>query len=194
LNILGAEAGNVAVDLTGVANVGGLALDGVPFPGAGLDAGGRSYSGILLSGVQTLGSVPFVILPVSAPSNAVSGGSVPLPAGQFTTLRVLATAVNGNQPTQSFTITYSDGTKTIVKQSLSDWANPQNYPGETVGLSFPYRDNSNGTTDGRVFQLYAYSFALAPGKTVSSVALPSNRNVVVVAATLTGGTTSSAAH
>jgi hypothetical protein len=47
-----------------------------------------------------------------------------------------------------------------------------------------YRDNSDGTRDGRPFSLYAYSFNLAPGKTVSSVTLPANRNVAVVAMSL----------
>jgi hypothetical protein len=47
-----------------------------------------------------------------------------------------------------------------------------------------YRDNSTGTLDERVLYLYGYSFALNSAKTVKSIALPQNRNVVVLAITL----------
>jgi hypothetical protein len=128
-----------------------------------------------------------------AAPDAVSAVSVPLPAGQFAALKMLATAVNGNQPSQTFTVTYTDGTKTAFTQSLSDWATPQAYPGETTAFTSSYRDNSTGTIDVRPLQLYEYSFTLNSAKTVSSIALPNNRNVVALAFTLSGAL-SSATH
>jgi hypothetical protein len=127
-------------------------------------------------------------------ADAVTGASIPLPAGQFTSLKMLATAVNGNQRGQSFTVTYTDGTKSTVAQGLSDWFAPANYPGETTALTMAWRDNSTGTTDGETFHLYEYSFPLNSAKTVSSISLPNNRNVVALAITLTGSTVSQAAH
>jgi hypothetical protein len=109
---------------------------------------------------------------------------VSLPAGQYTTLKLLATGVNGNQTAQRFTVTYTDGTTTVFTQNLSDWFTPQGYAGETAALRMNYRDNSDGSRDGRVFSLYTYSFTLNSAKTVSSVTLPSNRNVVLLAASL----------
>ncbi len=50
-----------------------------------------------------------------------------------------------------------------------------------------YRDNSTGTIDTRLLYLYGYSFSLNVAKTVSSITLPANRNVVLMAITLTGG-------
>ena len=47
-----------------------------------------------------------------------------------------------------------------------------------------YRDNSTGTTDGEIFRLFGYSFALNNAKTVRSVTLPQSSNVVVLAITL----------
>jgi hypothetical protein len=48
-----------------------------------------------------------------------------------------------------------------------------------------YRVNSNGTTDASAtFYLYGYSMAIDHTKTVKSLTLPSNRKVVVLAATL----------
>jgi hypothetical protein len=49
----------------------------------------------------------------------------------------------------------------------------------------PYRISSGGTQDDGPFYLYGYSFALNRAKTVQSLTLPNNRNVVVLAATLT---------
>jgi len=51
-------------------------------------------------------------------------------------------------------------------------------------VSMGYRDKSNGTEDTRTFDLYGYSFALNSSKTVSSIVLPQDSNVVVLAMTL----------
>lgn len=99
---------------------------------------------------------------------------------------MLATGLNGNQAAQKFTVTYSDGTTAAFSQSLSDWFSPQNYAGESQALTMGYRDNSTGTIDGETFRLYGYSFTLNPAKTVKSISLPANRNVVVLAITLAG--------
>jgi hypothetical protein len=77
-------------------------------------------------------------------------------------------------------VTYSDNTTTKITQSLSDWYTPQNYAGESIALSMAYRLNPNGTADNRTFNLYGYSFTLNKAKTVKSITLPSNTNVVVL--------------
>jgi hypothetical protein len=74
---------------------------------------------------------------------------------------------------------------------LSDWFTPQNFHGETVAMSLPYRDNGAGQRDNRTFSLYEYMFPLIAGKTVASITLPNNRNVVVLAIILNAATTSS---
>jgi lysophospholipase L1-like esterase len=176
-------SGTVFVSLVSAYNITGVVGDGAPFTGGGLDGAGYAYSEALLGGSQTVGGVVFSIGPMDLP-DAVSSATVPLPAGQFATLKILATGVNGNQPSQNFTVNYTDGTQSAFTQSLSDWFTPQGFGGETVAVTSPYRDASNGTEDGRTFRLYEYSFNLASGKTVSSIVLPNNRNVVVLAMTL----------
>ena len=57
-------------------------------------------------------------------------------------------------------------------------------------MTMPYRDNAQGQKDNRTFYLYQYTFALVANKTVVSVTLPDNRNVVVLAASLTNATAS----
>ena len=186
LTVVPPTAGTAAVDLSPSYNVSASAVDNLPFTSGGLDALGRSYSGMLLGASQSVGGNLFSLGPMGLP-DAVSGQTVALPAGQFTSLKMLATGVNGNQTGQAFTVTYTDGTTATFTQSLSDWYTPQSYSGESEAVTTNYRDNSTGTTDGRVFYLYSYSFNLNSAKTVRSIALPQNRNVVVLAITLAGG-------
>lgn len=129
-------------------------------------------------------------------ANAVSSLTVPLPNGSFTALNLLGAGVNGNQVNQTFVVTYSDGTTTASVQSLSDWCTPQGYSGETVALSMPYRLAPGGGQTGcgaASIDVYAYSLALNASKSVSSLTLPNNRDVVLLAASLVPATTVSAA-
>ncbi len=177
------------VNLAPAYNVNALVLDGQRFSGPGLDGGlngsSTAYSANLLGAQKTIGGTAFVFGPANA-LDAVSGKTVALPAGQFTSLQLLATGINGDQPAQLFRVTYTDGTIATFTQGVSDWFAPQGYAGETRAIAMPYRDNGEGQRDNRTFSCFGYSFALLPGKTVKSLALPNNRNVVVLAATLNG--------
>jgi len=108
-----------------------------------------------------------------------------LPAGNFSSLRMLGTGVNGQQLSQPFTVTYTDGTTSVFNQSLSDWQKSQNFAGESKALTMPYADNIyNGGRIPQPTYLYGYSFALENSKTVESVTLPNNPNVDALAFTL----------
>jgi hypothetical protein len=89
--------------------------------------------------------------------------------------------VNGNQANQTFTVTYTDGTTATFTQSISDWFTPQGYAGETTALTTAYRDTSGGTEQAGPFNVYEYTLALDPTKAVSSVTLPEDGNVEVLA-------------
>jgi hypothetical protein len=114
--------------------------------------------------------------------DAVSSTTIPLPAGNYTTLNLLGTAAHGAQTNQSFVVTYTDGTTTTIKQSLSDWwGPPSNFAGESQVLKMPYLVTPTGATMNEVVYVYGYSFAINSAKTVKSLTLPNNRNVVVLA-------------
>jgi len=187
LTIVAASAGTTVVNLAPYFNVPASAVDYLPFTGGGMDAGGRSYSGTLLGASQNVGGTVFSLGPMGA-SGAVSEQTATLPAGKFTTMQLLASGLNGSQLNQTFVIKYTDGTTASFKQSLSDWCGPQSYSGESQAIPMTYRDNSTGTVDTRPLYLYGYTFNLNSAKTVSSITLPKNRNVVVLAITLAGGT------
>ena len=59
-----------------------------------------------------------------------------------------------------------------------------NFEGESAAVSLLYRLTADGSKKSRTFYEYAYSFDLDPTKVVRSFSVPSNRDVVVFAATL----------
>jgi hypothetical protein len=151
----------------------------------GLDGMGYSYSSNLLSTSRVFNGILFDFGPPNLLDAVASGGQVvSLPQGQFSSLILLASGIEGNQSSQSLTVNYSDGTSSHFTQSFSDWFTPQKFAGEFEAVAMPYRDFDNGTKDKRTFSLYGYRFALNAAKTVQSVTLPNDANVVVLAGTL----------
>jgi alpha-mannosidase len=177
-------AGTVPVDLSSVYNITGIYSDGATFVrDTSLDGDGYSFSSQLLGTEQIADGVVFKLGPPNAP-DVVSGKTVILPAGRFSTMEVLAVGVNGAQELQTFTVAYSDGTSSSFIQSLSDWASPRNFSGESEAVRLPYRLTAAGSKDTRTFYADAYSFRLDRQKAVHSLSLPSNRDVLVFAITL----------
>jgi hypothetical protein len=176
--------GSVSVNLSGAFNINsGIVTDGTTFSGGGLDNDGNSYSSNLLGSAVTFGGVHMTLGPANA-ADAVANATVTLPSGRFSTLQVLAAGVNGNQASQAFTVHFSDGTSQSFTQSVSDWAHPQNFAGETIAATMAHRDQSTGATQTRTVNLFGYVFTLNNSKTVSSITLPATRNVVVLAISL----------
>ena len=172
------------VNMTSASNVDGIFHKGISVTHGGLDNDGYAYSANLLgTSITTLG-VPFTLGNPGSP-DAVANGTIALPPGNFATLEVLGTAVNGNQCDQVFTVTYTDGTTSTFKRSVSDWYTPQRYSGETTASVMPYRITPGGapSADGP-FYLYGYKFSLNSAKTVKSITLPHNRDVVALAITV----------
>ncbi|MDB6064190.1 MAG: Sedolisin [Pedosphaera sp.] len=185
LTIAAPIPGSVPVSISSFYNRAGIYTDGHTFTG-GADGGGYSFSANLLGGAPSWNGLVFTL----GPSNALdvvscTGQVITLPAGNFTTLQMLASAVQGNQAAQTFTVTYTDNSTAVFSQSISDWANPQNYAGESRVNTAAYRNNGGGTKDlGTTATVYASSFTLNETKTVKSVTLPNNGNVLVMAIVL----------
>ncbi len=180
------------VNLGSFFNRGGIYTDGTKFgscfvscSGGGLDNGGYAYSSSLLGPSTMLNGVVFNYGAANT-NNDVSAAAqtITLPAGQFSSLKIMGTAVGGPQTAQAFVVTYADGTTATFTQSLSDWYTSQNYAGETRAVQMAYRDTNNGGRDTRIFNLYNYSFALNSTKSVQSIKLPNNANVQILAMTL----------
>ena len=128
---------------------------------------------------------------VSGPmADAVSSTTIPLPAGKYATLDLLGAAAHGAQTNQKFVVSYTDGTTTTITQSLNDWwgscsggvcVASQTFAGESVAMKMPYLVTPTGGKLNQVVYVYGYSFAINSAKTVKSLTLPDNRNVMVLA-------------
>ena len=177
------------VDLVSAYNRNSIYADGTNFTSDGLDGAGYAYSSDLLTANRILNGIQFNFGPANQP-DAVYGDGKPisLPAGQFATLQLLAAGIYGPVLGQAITVTYTDGSTSVFTQNFSDWCgcvpNPGEQPGELLAVAMPYRDSRDGKRDNQESYLYGYTFALNRAKTVQSLTLPDNRNVVVLAATL----------
>jgi alpha-mannosidase len=184
LHVTAILRGTVPVNLSSVFNVTGIYTDGTKFaPAHSLDAGGYSLSSQALGSDPVGAGVVFKLGPANAP-DAVSSATIPLPKGNFSSLKLLAVGVDGNQDAQSFTVNYTDGTHDSFVQGLSDWSSGADLPGESVATQMPYRLAADGSRDETPFDLFACTFPLNADKDPVSLTLPENRNVVVLAATL----------
>jgi hypothetical protein len=174
----------VQVSLVPFFNVIGIYKDGKEF-GEGLDGQGFSCSAELLGTSQTWQGTKFSIGPAGA-SNVVNCASqtILLSAGKFSTLKMLALAVNGNQESQNFTVTYGDNSTQKYTQNLSDWFTSASYPGESEAINMSHRNQSDGTKAEQKFLVYGYVFNLNQTNAVKSVTLPANNDVKVFALTL----------
>lgn len=174
----------VNVGLTGIANVEASVTDGTSISGNGIDFSGNAYSANLLGASLIWSNQLFTFLSPGTASG-VAQTTIPLTAGSYQTVSLLGTATDGAQTAQAFTVTYTDGTTTVITQSLSDWTlGPQGYAGESTALTMSYHDTATGGQNPTTTYLYGYSFAINAAKTVASLTLPNNPNVVILAVNL----------
>ncbi|MFZ0304526.1 MAG: S53 family peptidase [Terracidiphilus sp.] len=177
------------VNLSSAYNTYAIYLDDTTITTSGLDGLGDAYSANLLTPHRILNDVQFNFGPANKLDAVSSAGqTVALRPGRYATLELLGTGYNGDQSAQSVTVTYTDGTTSTFMQSFSDWFVPEHNNNESFAVVMPYRNLADGTKDNRPFSLYAYIIPLDSHKVVSSLTLPNDPNVVVLAATLTGQT------
>jgi hypothetical protein len=176
-----------SVSLASNFNAVGVVVDGTTFSG-GADNDGNAYSSNLLGAMQVWNSTPFNLGPAGG-SDIVrcAGQTISLPPERETQLYLLASAVNVNEASQTFTVTYTNGTTSVFTQSLSDWTTPQNYAGESIVTTMSYRDLSTGNSNNTTVNVYGYSFALDNTRVAKSLTLPNNSDVIVLAVTVKNG-------
>ena len=184
---LGVET-NLAKDFNAI----GIYTDGSTFSAdGGLDGGGAAYSANLLNDTAksgediVVGPSKFHLAGSNVPDVVYAAGqTLALPGGFYSELKVLGTAVQGDQTDQKFILHYTDGTSQTVSLSFSDWSALGGYAYESIAIQTPYRDYNDGSQDAQAFNVYLYTYPLYPSKQIKSITLPNNRNLVFLAITL----------
>jgi predicted alpha-1,6-mannanase (GH76 family) len=177
----------VPVNLSSAWNDTGIYPTGATYSTGGLDGLGYSYSSNLLGPSRVLNGTIFKFGPAGRPDAVYAAGqTIPLPPGKFQALQLLATGLGGGQSAQTIIVTYTDGSISQFSQSFSDWFTPSFNPNESEAVAMTYRNAAGGTEDNAQFNLYGYVLLLNADKIVRSLTLPSNRDVVLLAATLNG--------
>jgi hypothetical protein len=181
--------GATSVTLASYYNRIGFYTDGIHFSG-GLDNAATAYSANLLGTSVFWNGLVFGLGPANS-SDVISclGQTITLPQGQFNSLQLLATGVQGSQ-TNTFTVTYTDNSTATFTQSFSDWANQQFLPGETSAATMQYRNQGTGTAQILKVSVDGYSFLLDPTKTVESITVPNNSNIILLSMVLANETVS----
>jgi len=178
----------------------GFSTDGTPFTGAGF-FGGATYSWEAMAlaygdsslGVRTGHELPWtvpaelgggaVVFKVGSPNQpsvlVAAGQAVPFSSADTAgaTMLAIAAACTGEvQRDQTFTLHFTDGSTQASTQSISDWSNYSENPGQSVVAIQSYRNESNGSPYGNETYLYGFVLPLN-GKTLESITLPSNSKV-----------------
>ncbi len=185
-----ASGGVVSVPLSTYFNVYGIYPPGSHYAQANsFDNDGYSYSTSTLGSTINWNGMTFNIGPPNA-KDAVANTTITLPAGKYTNLYMLGAMVNNIKPsgvyyTEPFTVTYTDGSTTVLNQTLSDWVYAAGWPGESVISCAEDRNFHNGTTQADSVCVYGYQIVLDPTKTVKTLQLPATRNIVMLAFDLT---------
>jgi hypothetical protein len=168
-------------------NRAGIYTEGTIFTN-GLDNDGNALSANLLGATETWHDSLFAYGQPNV-TNVVSatGRTISMPQGQYSALLMLAACVNGSQSSQSFTVHYTNGTSTSFIQSMSDWAVPQYFSGETIVEAMGARAGGGSFVPPPV-NVYGYTMSLDSNNVVQSLTLPNNGNVEVLALTLSNYT------
>jgi hypothetical protein len=187
-----AQEVGVPVNLSSSYNVIGIYTDGHSIPSnGGFDVTGYAFSANLLGQVRASNSLGAILswrgqifsLAAANASNGVSQTTITLPhARNYSQLLILASSSwnYSSNTSASFVVTYSDSSTATSTFNMSDWCGPQYYPGETMVSSQAYREN-NGSVDYAQNFIYGYSINVDNTKTLSTLKLPTQRNVVVFA-------------
>lgn len=185
-----APAAATAVNLAPLYNTNAVASNGVAPGNGGFAGSGTAYSANLLGSSLTWNGLAFPVGPPNLP-DAVAGGTVTLPSGNYSTLYLIGTAVYGPQ-TGKIVVTYTDGTTSVFTQGFSDWGlsyngRYANNTNEAIVTSMPYRvvGGSAPHVENGPWYIYGYAFALNNAKTLKSVTLPGTNDIIILSAVVT---------
>ncbi len=122
----------------------------------------------------------------TVPNSITNGAVYTLPSpGKYANVYLIGTATTTGQTKQPFILTYSTGSPVTETLDMSSWAKSAGYADETIVAATAYANNQAGgqvaAPAGGAFNLYGYQLTADPTRTLVSVSVPNNRNVVIMA-------------
>jgi hypothetical protein len=164
--------------------------DGTPYALAGFDGNGNTYSynSINLGTQATDGEVNYAgtTFTLGKPTvpNAITSGAVYTlqQPGNYSSVYLIGAAVTDTQ-NAPFLLTYADSTVPVTDLvSMSAWTRTTGtYGNETQVATTGYANNQSGGNTKGTYRLYGYQLTADPTRTLVSVTVPNNRNVVIMA-------------
>jgi hypothetical protein len=165
------------------------ATDGTGFGLAGFDGAGNAYSynELNLGTPATAGQVNYqgTTFTLGQPTvpNAITKGAVytlPQPGNYSSVYLIGAGVTNVNRA--PFILTYSTGRAVTQTVNMSAWTRTNgSNGGETVVATTDHANTQGGGSNPGTHRLYGYQIAADPTRTLVSVTVPNNRNVVIMA-------------
>jgi FG-GAP-like repeat/Bacterial Ig-like domain (group 3) len=167
--------------------------DGTPYNQPGLDnISGDPYNGdtysykLLGNGSVNYGGTTYTLGQPTVPNSITNGAVYTLPSpGKYANVYLIGTATTTGQTKQPFILTYSTGSPVTETLDMSSWAKSAGYADETIVAATAYANTQGGgqvpAPAGGAFNLYGYQLTADPTRTLVSVSVPNNRNVVIMA-------------
>jgi sugar lactone lactonase YvrE len=158
--------------------------DGTGYLLNGFDTAGNTYSyNQLGNGTVNYAGTAFTLGTPTVPNALTNGAVYTLPApGNYATLYLIGAATTTGQINQPFTLTYADANPAGVQTiSMSSWTSFAGYTGESVVASTTHANTQGGGQTSGTYDLYGYQIPVDPTRSLVSVTLPNNRNVVIMA-------------
>lgn len=172
-------------DLSAYFNADGFSYDADRSNGD-YDGGGYSYSANLVSNLINYDNAEFQLGQFAdGQNNSINctGQTIDLVDGLYSSIRVLGSSTNGDK-TGTIRINYTDGTYSDVSITQKDWC-ASSTSGQKVVQTMAHRHKKSDKTDQTINNyLFAYYLGTTSGKTVTSITLPNNTGMHIVALTL----------
>ena len=176
----------------------GVANEGVPFVGSGLNGTGLTYNYSDLSDSLGYRGIDFALLGSNTPNMLASNGQTIAIKGTTTdgtaynVIHMAAAAVGRDLSDVELEVHFESGTTSTWVQSFSSWKAPAGSTGESIiastntaiassGVAIPFQTlQSDGSVGPGQYHLYGYSFLVPAGETVESITLPDNQFLSVL--------------
>lgn len=174
----------VQVNLSNYYNADGFSYD-INKTDGDFDGVGYSYSSDLVDNIQQYDKITYQLGSFEdGDLNSINCDSqtIDIEDGKYSEIRILGSSTNGSN-SGDFTVNYTDGTSDVVNVTMEDWCNGTS--NQKIVQTMDYRHDKNVNDNQYINNyIFAYYILADTNKTISSIKLPNNSSMHVLAMTL----------